>query len=278
MEIGALVPGEPGVFASLLLPETARALAAGEPVTALGLTEKRLAVGAAAGYLSGRLFQIASLYVAPDYRRQGGGRLLVESLLRLTRGQADGLEIRFTATKEEQQALPPFLERMGFVRQDDRGETIFQIRLEQIARVPFFAKGGAGRGTPFAQLGDSQLLDAEHAAAAVDAPMPTGGLRGQRVDRDVSMAAVADGVVQAYVVGDTGWSGGLRLSALWSRSKDASVLPGLLRAALTKAAEKYAPETRVILQTVNQSSAALLSGLLPEAEPVSHTYVYRFVR
>lgn len=278
MEIGFLVPGEPGAFAPLLLPQAAQQLQAGEPLTALGLTEARLAVGAAAGYLQGRMFQITSLYVAPDYRRRGGGRMLVEGLLRLTRGQADGLEIRFTTAKEEQQALPPFLARMGFVRQDDRGETIFQIRLEQIACVPFFAKGGAGHGTPFAQLGDSQLLDAERAAAAVDAPMPAGGLRGKTVDRDVSMAAVADGAVQAYIVGDTGWSGGLRLSALWSRSKDVGVLPGLLRAALTKAADKYPPDTRVIVQTVNPSSAALLSGLLPEAEPVSHSYVYRFAR
>lgn len=72
MEIGVVIPGEPGVFASLLLPETVQQLQAGEPVTALGLTEGRLAVGAAAGYLVGQMFQVTSLYVAPDYRRQGG--------------------------------------------------------------------------------------------------------------------------------------------------------------------------------------------------------------
>lgn len=278
MEIGVVIPGEPGVFASLLLPETVQQLQAGEPVTALGLTEGRLAVGAAAGYLVGQMFQVTSLYVAPDYRRQGGGRRLLEGLQQLTRGQADGLEIRFTADKEEQQALLPFLERMGFTRQDNHGETLFRTTLGEIAQVPFFAKGGAGHATPFSKLGESQLLDVEHVAAAVDAPVPVGGLRSKKVDRDISMAVLSDGAVQAYVVGDTVWSGGLRLSALWSRSKDAGVLPGLLRAALKRAVEKYPPETALIVQTVNQSSAALLAGLLPGAAPISHTYVYRFVR
>ena len=41
--------GEPGVFCSLLLPEVAKALDAGEPVTAFGLAQDQIAVGALAG-------------------------------------------------------------------------------------------------------------------------------------------------------------------------------------------------------------------------------------
>ena len=49
MEIGVLPSGGPGVFRALLLPEAARALEEGEPLTALGLTQEGMAVGAAAG-------------------------------------------------------------------------------------------------------------------------------------------------------------------------------------------------------------------------------------
>ena len=83
MQIGVLPPGEPGVFRSLLLPEAADALARGEALTALGLTENGLALGAAAGYLENSQFQLISLYVAPAYRQRGGGRMLVDALLEL---------------------------------------------------------------------------------------------------------------------------------------------------------------------------------------------------
>lgn len=76
MYIAVLPPGDPGVFRPLLLPETARALAAGEPVSALALMEGDLALGVLAGYLEDGIFRITSLYVSPHYRRCGGGRML----------------------------------------------------------------------------------------------------------------------------------------------------------------------------------------------------------
>lgn len=71
MIVGVLPPGDPGFFRSFLLPETADALAAGEPVTALTLSDDATGVGAMAGHLEDGRFQISSLYVAPDYHREG---------------------------------------------------------------------------------------------------------------------------------------------------------------------------------------------------------------
>ncbi len=272
MEIGVITSRNIGVFRSLLLPECARAVAAEEPIVALGLTQDKLAVGACAGTLVGKHFQILSFFVASSYRRMGGGRMMMEKLKELTREDADGLKISFTTTKEEHQAIIPFLEKMGFTREEDYGETIYQTTLEQVTRTPFFEKRTGGWGTPFARLSDSVLSAGERAAIAAQAPMPRGGLRASIVDRDVSVAYLQDGAVQAYVVGDTGWSGGLNLSAAWSGSPDPMVLPGLLRSALNLAVEKYPLETALIIQVVNEKSAALISTLLPEARPISHSY------
>lgn len=276
MEIGCLTPGNLSVFRPLLLPETARALERGEPLTALGLTEGRVALGAAAGYLAGRRFRVTSLYVAPDYRRRGGGRLLIEKLVLLCRFGADSLVLRFTATEEEHHTLPPFLEHMGFFEEDDHGENLYQIKLEQVARTDFFSARGARRGVPFAQLSQEVLSGGERAALVAQAPIPEGGLNGGQVDREVSMAHLENGRIQAYVVCDTSWSGGLTLSALWSQSQDNMVLPGLLRSALSAAVEKYPPDTALVMQAVNQRSAALLRTLLPQAEPISHAYLLHF--
>ena len=276
MEIGVLPSEGPGVFRTLLLPEAAQALERGEPLTALGLTEGGLAVGAAAGYLAGKRFCLISLYVAPAFRRKGGGRMLVEELARLCRGRADTMSVDFTATRPDHETLSPFLERMGFMREEDLGEAIYLIPLGQAARSAFFAGRGVERGTPFSRLSRDVLSAGERAALASGAPIPPGGLSSPLVDRDVSVAFVQDEVIQAYVACDTGWEGGITLSAVWSQSRDAMVLPGLLRSALFRAAEKYPKDTALVLQTVNQRSAALALSLLPEARPISHSYLLHF--
>ena len=275
MELGIVTSENLEIFRSLLLPESAQALADGEPVTTLGLVEKHVAVGACAGSMEERCFQIHSFYVAPACRRMGGGRMLMDQLKKLTGKRASELKISFTATKEEHRALIPFLESMGFVRQEDFGESIYQVTLEQVSRSPFFRSGKTGWGTPFSQLDEGVLSAGERAARFDQAPLPKGGLRAPSVDRDVSAAYVQDGVIQAYVVGDTSCSGGLNLSAVWSGSRDPMVLPGLLSFALKRAVEKYPQETTMLIQTVNERSAALLTALLPEAAPISHVYVYQ---
>lgn len=273
MMIGALPPGDPGGFRSLLLPETADALAAGEPVTALTLTDDALAVGAVAGYLEHGFFQITSLYVAPDYRREGGGRMLLEGLAQVLDDRASGMELSFTATQEEHKTLFPFLEVMGFQRKENHGETIYLTTIGAALGSTLF-QSGKGLGTPFSQV-DARLLTAASKAAMVPGvPLPVDGLKGKTVDPDISMAAVQNNDVQAYLVFDTAWPGGLTLSAVWS--KNPALLPGLLAAAADRMRQKYPPETRLAVQAVNNTSAELIRVLLPEAQPISYTYYYPF--
>lgn len=272
MQIGVLQPGDPGVFRSLLLPEAADALARGEPLTALGLTEDGLALGAAAGYLENGQFQLISLYVAPAYRRRGGGRMLVDALLGLLPGYADGVVVRFTVTEEEHHALARFLDALGFTREDDHGQTIYLTTLGRAMQLPFYKPQPKGRGTPLCQLGESDLSALMHAAQAAQAPLPPGGLRGEQVEKEVSVACLENGVPQGYVIGDTSWPGGLTLSAVWSNGVEPTLLVALLRNALARAAAKYPPETKLAIQTVNSRAAALLQAMLPDAEPISMTY------
>lgn len=272
MEIGVLSRENYGVFCSLLLPEVANALSAGEPVTALALTQDDVAVGALAGYLDHQHFQIQSLYVAPDYRRCGGGRMLLETLFHALDGYASGVEISFTVTKEEHKTLLPFLEVMGFEREPDYGETLYLTSLGAVTATPFFASSGNKTGTPFSELSVGTLSLMSKTALTAAAPIPEGGLRADTVDRECSIAYINGGKLDAYVVFDTSWPGGLTLSAVWSRSKDPAVLPKLLRSAVARVREKYPPETAIAVQAVNSASAALIQTLLPEAEVVSHTY------
>ena len=74
MQVGWLDQQNLGAFRSLLLPEEAAALDAGEPVPVLGLTEGEVACGAAAAWLRGGTLDVRPPYASADYRRQGGGR------------------------------------------------------------------------------------------------------------------------------------------------------------------------------------------------------------
>lgn len=276
MIVGVLPSGEPGVFRSLLLPETANALAAGEPVTALALTQDDVAIGAVAGYLENGRFQISSLYVAPDYRRCGGGRMLLEELFWILDGHASGMDIRFTVTQPEHRTLIPFLEAIGFDKGRDNGETIYLTTLGKAVETPFFAVKTKGPETPFSELSDGTLSLMSKAAMVANAPLPEGGLLAKTVDREISAAHISGSKADAYVIFDTSWSGGLTLSAAWSGSKDPTVLPLLLRSAVARMREKYPPETQIAVQAVNTASAALIRTLLPGAETISYNYSCSF--
>ena len=97
MEIGVLTREVLPVFSTLLLPEAAAQLEADEPPLALGLTEDNLACGALAGRMEGDLFAVTSLFVAPDYRRRGGGTMLLRALADVLRadGGVFGVSIAF---------------------------------------------------------------------------------------------------------------------------------------------------------------------------------------
>lgn len=272
MEIGVLPLEDPGVFRSLLLPETADALAAGEPVTALALTEDALALGAAAGYLEGGRFQLSSLYVAPNHRRRGGGRLLVETLSRLLEKTPVSMEINFIVTREEHETLPAFLEALGFQEETGDGEDIYRLLLSEVASSPFFAKA-AGRGTAFADLDEGLLRQADKAALVSGAPRPECGLAGPGVDRDMSVALVQEGEIRAFVAFDRSCCGGLTLAAAWSGKAGPAALPALLGSAFVRGQEKYPPDTLLAVQAVNRASAALIKKLIPGAKPLSRRFV-----
>lgn len=273
MKIGTLPSGDPGVFRSLLLPEAAAALSRKEPLTAFGVTQDDTAIGAIAGYLSDEnTFLILYLYVAPDYRRCGGGRLLVDTLAQSLQGNAHSIEMRFTCTEPEHETLFPFLEVLGFLKEEDNGETLYLIDLDKTLKRPFFKADGNIVGVPFSQLTEQQITSAAKSAQLAAAPMPQAGLHSETIEKEISMAYVKEGTVLAYVIFDTTWSQGLTLSAAWSDAQNPTILALLLRSAAIKIREKYPLQTLLALQAVTPFSASLIQYLLPEAENISYTY------
>ncbi|MCD8196712.1 MAG: GNAT family N-acetyltransferase [Lachnospiraceae bacterium] len=272
MQIGVLPPGDPGVFRSLLLPEAARALEEGQAVTALGLTEGDVAVGALAGDLEDGFFQIRSLYVAPDYRRRGGGRLLVGTLEKLLAETRTGMMIHFTVTRQEHETLFPFLGALGFRDETNETENIYVTTLGELGKAAHLS-GAKESGVSFAELDEGLLRQAELVARAGGSPRPEGGVDGPYVERRISMAIVRENRIAAYAIFDRSCLGSLTLSSTWSGSVGPAAVFSMVRSAFGRASRLFPPEEKIVIQSVDRLTAALIRAMAPQARMISHTWM-----
>ena len=272
MEIGWIGGEKLPVFQSLLLPGAAAAAERGDPVTILGAEEAGVACGAAAAWLRGPVLEVSSLYVSPDYRRRGAGRALTEALLELGRGRAEDLELSYTATLPDHDTLPPFLTALGF-QQDGGEETTYRVSLEELARAPFFAgvRTAPAGVWAFSDLPRGALSEAYRAALVQDENYLPGPLTGPEVDAGLSTAIVEGGQIRSFLAFTAPRPG--RVDLAWAKSGRASDLPLLLRASYLRLRESCPPHTLLGIQAVEPAAAALVRTILPQARPISHTWV-----
>ena len=278
MQVGLIEQEGLMSFQSLLLPEVVNDIASGQPMLALGLTdgllENRVACGAAAGWLQGRNFILRSLYVAPQHRRWGGGRLLVETLCSLLTGYADSVEVSYMVTRPEHNALSLLLEEQSFEREERSDERIYAVTLEDLNKTPFFSANSQPLATvtqPFSRFSQWSLTQAYKSAAVRDEnylPVP---LTDPSVDADVSLAITDGKQIRSFVVFQPVNAHTLTLA--WAKSGHPQDLPVLLRSAFARVQKKYPPETLITIQTINHTSSELISTLIPMAKPVSCVYV-----
>lgn len=265
-------------FRSLLLPSVVMEAEAENTVLALGVTEESegetIACGAVAGWVAEETFEIHSLYVAPAYRRQGGGRLLIETICKLAQAYCRSIEVSFTVTeKAEHETLLPFLENMGF-HETDVMDKIYGISLCELENSSFFAGAKSGKApntVPFSEAPRSGLTQAYKDAAVRGENYLPYSLTDVSVDADISMAAVDGSRVRSFVAFVP--QSAEVLSLAWAYSGNAADLPVLFRTAFVRAKEKYPAETLLTVQAVHPAAERLVTTLLPQAKVISHTFV-----
>lgn len=274
MEIGTITQHNIKLFQTLLLPEETEAIQNGLNVPALGITEDAIACGALSGWLNMRRFEIRSFYVAPDYRKKGGGRLLMETLLTQLSGTADTLEISYTRTRPEHDSLPPFLQKMGFSKENDRDENLYRIPLKELYQQPFFAKETTipSNIKSFEKISPQVLERAYKQELGLRTAYLPYSLTDDQVDAKMSVALVRENDIEAFLAFDHSLAGHLTLA--WTKGgKDPALLPALLRSAAMNARSIYPPEELLYVQAIDPVTAALMKKLVPAAEKVSDTYV-----
>lgn len=275
LQLGCIGEEQLAYFSTLLLPDAVEAIERGEPVTAIGIAQEDVACGALAGYVDDGCFQVISLYVAPDYRRLGGARLMVSQLEELLQeNEIWSMKIDFTTVEPDNETLAPFLSTMGFAPEDDGGRNIYTFTLEQLtgAKALKPAASKSLRIRPFSRLSEDVLRAAQKRGISLDAPLPECMLTSPQLERELSHALIKEGKVEAYAAFDYSCCGVLTLCGLWVGDPDPHVLYSLLKTVVERATELYPPETCIAIQAINDQSVRLIQSLVPNAKKVSFTY------
>ena len=276
LQLGCIGEEQMPYFASLLLPDAVAAIERGEPVTAIGIAHEEVACGALAGYVEDGCFRVISLYVAPDYRRLGGARLMIDQLEELLTEEPDiwSMEISFTTAEPDNETMIPFLSSMGYSPANDMGRNIYTFTLGQLENAKPLARPASRslRIRSFSQLSEDMLRAAQKRGIAMGTPLPENMLTGPQVERELSYALVKDGKIEAYAAVDHSCCGVLTLCGLWVGEKNPMILYSLLKMVISRTLELYPPDTCVALQVTNEQSLRLIHGLVPDAKKISFTY------
>lgn len=273
MHVGLIDKTSLEYFRSLLLPQVVTAVEQELPITVLGLMKGDVACGAAAAWLDSQdTLVIRSLYVAPDYRRQGGGRLLVNSLAALGANLCDCIQCGYNQTLPEHDTLEPFLTALGFTP-EELASGVYLTTLAELEASPLFRnRAGAPKGpVPFEKVSTSALTAAYKKAAVSGENYLDVPLTDPSVEQRVSMAMLEQGALRSFAAFTT--QGPDLVTLAWVKSGQSSDLPLLLQAAFVRLREHYPPETRLAIQAVDDQAAQLIAAILPGISPVSRSFV-----
>lgn len=247
------------------------------PVTVFLAAYGNMAAGVLAGAVNNGIFDIESLYVAPEYRRLGIGTALIDRLRQTLLMKDIMIRAEYTLENEEKRAFSSFFKSNGFSRERIKIpcyylSTIGDMKTEQDERLRNRYEGTI---LPFKEISDSVLKTASAYSKNEGFPLPEGGLLSDRVDRDLSFSALSNGRIMAYIAVEKDRDGLVLIPALWSKIPDPKVMIAMLKAAATAAIKKYPPEEKTAMMAISSVSEKIIKHLFPEAEAVSYSFIAR---
>ncbi len=261
-------------FEPLLTEQAVRLIKEGAPVYAVGAAEDRTdtACGAIAGYVQGGVFFVISLFVSPEYRRQGYGNLLIGDLVEICRENGMGISVSYGESGGETEALREFLEYWRFRREEISEGQIYEIALKEALQSAYYRRVETPHVCRLADCSEHQIRKLSRRAYEEEMPVPENGFFAPDLEKNISVVYLRDQEPSAYLLFDRSLGGRLTLCALCSFEKTPVAMAEMLDAAMRLCSESYPADTRFFMQAVNETSRNLIQKVFPDAREISQAY------
>lgn len=259
----------------LLVPEVQAAVNRELPVTLILAACGSQAAGALAGAMDKGAFSIESLYVVPEFRRQGIGTALIEHLRRIIMSEEIMIRADYTSGSPETETLSSFFRHTGFSR--DRVD----LPMFYISSLAEMALEGQEKNKnlfqqfikTFDEVKDDVLKKASIYAKTEFFPLPEGGLLSERIDRSISCCVLKDERIMAYLAIEKEEMDLVKIPALWSALPDPRIVIAMLKKSAMGLKGKYPPETRASMIAINSASEKIILHLFPNAKACSYSFI-----
>ncbi|MCR5097311.1 MAG: GNAT family N-acetyltransferase [Lachnospiraceae bacterium] len=272
-DICLITPENMSHFTPFLLSNARVLIGAGEPVVGLGYVKDDTACAAVCGYVVGQHFEIISFYVAPDFRRQGIGRALLDALVEMTAPFAGMISVDLVISAEEHEVLCEMLEKYGFSRVLDAGRSVYGTTIGKLLDSGLFMRDYGDDLLPsFSEVDDNILADAQRQAQKMGLPIPEKGFLSPTVDKKSSIIYTQSDGLKAYIAIEKTGDGSLLVSGVANCMNTPTYLMKALHDAVMRAMDIYPDETRVLMQTINDTSKKLLDTVGVETEELGRHF------
>ena len=272
--VGYLEPDKPGVFRELFAGDVEERLRNGDDLTILGLTSGEYAAGALVFEIEEEHLEIVSFYVAPEYRGKGGGKLLLDAVEGIAAKMDFWVSASFTVVNEDTELLEEAFLNAGYTLRDDVDYKTYVITLAECEDSESLK---TVKDNPklkhFCELTENKLKSYNKQAIAKLAPLPEGGLMGEKVDKDISTLFDESGRMKGFVaIENIEFQNGIRVSAAFNGSDNPLVLMWLLKSSLCVAEEKYDETIPLVIDVVDTTADRFVRYVLPDVVTASRTY------
>ena len=269
--VGFIDDSNIGMFGRFIPGDVRDAIKRGEPIAAFGWTVEQIAAGALCGTVRNGVFEIVSLYVAPSYRKMGGGRFLLEMALTIAEDYVKEVRIDYLEEDEEHTLLTEFLEHMEFDSVDDDIEATYVTTINDVSMEKLFKKDEGFLSKSFSEADPLVLRKVESVVKKSLEPISEGGFSSDEVDSEVSRF-IGNADKYAYAVVEKLGDGSIMLSAVVNDTDKPENVMLLLADAFKAARSRYSPDTKLYISVINDISRRLVENILPSAKRINRAF------
>ena len=245
MKVRMITPLTRRGFKALITPEVYDEIEAGKPVIAIGLAEDKKPVGAIAGMMENEhLFYVRSLYVLPEYRRQGGATMLVAALQKLL-DTRDALALISYVEEEndESRSLTSFIESRDCVLENGL-ERMYRGTVGNFVGSGLFAKGFRNKDIHcLAEYDKSALAIMKKNMRNLFSEKMVKPLAAYKNDRRMSYAAMKSEILQGILLTEYGNLHPEEPMIVLSENSEPQIMGGLLNTFFNKCSNKLGKDT-----------------------------------